>query len=74
MLCVRLHLLEKFPAIRSILHFTPSLFVLVQEVGSDRVWDLFPEYAQRLAADMTIEEKGVLIRHSFSINCSTWSA
>jgi alpha-amylase/alpha-mannosidase (GH57 family) len=64
-------LLEKFPAVRSTFNFTPSLLLQLQEIGTGAVRDLFLEYAQRPAADLTPEEKAFLIRHFFSANWAT---
>lgn len=63
--------LEKFPAIRATFNFTPSLLLQLQEIGTGTIRDLFLEYAQRPAADLTAEEKAFLIRHFFSANWAT---
>ena len=65
------YLLEKFPAVRSTFNFTPSLLLQLQEIGAGTVRDLFLEYAQRPAADLTAEEKAFLIQHFFSANWAT---
>lgn len=64
-------LLDKFPQARSTFNFTPSLLLQLEEFSTGRVRDLFLEYAQRPAADLTPEEKAFLIRHFFSANWAT---
>ncbi|MBI4003046.1 MAG: glycoside hydrolase [Nitrospira defluvii] len=64
-------LLDKFPQARSTFNFTPSLLLQLEEFSAGRVRDLFLEYAQRPAADLTPEEKAFLIRHFFSANWAT---
>jgi len=65
------YVLERFPGVRSTFNFTPSLLLQLDEVGTGTVRDLFLEYAQRPAADLTAEEKAFLIRHFFSANWAT---
>jgi len=64
-------LLEKFPAIKATFNFTPSLLLQLQEIGTGTIRDLFQEYAQRPAADLTPEEQAFVIRHFFSANWVT---
>ena len=64
-------LLDKFPQARSTFNFTPSLLLQLEEFSAGRVRDLFLEYAQRPAADLTPEEKAFLVRHFFSANWAT---
>ena len=64
-------LFDKFPQARSTFNFTPSLLLQLEEFSAGRVRDLFLEYAQRPAADLTPEEKAFLIRHFFSANWAT---
>ena len=64
-------LLDRFPQARSTFNFTPSLLLQLEEFSTGRVRDLFLEYAQRPAADLTPEEKAFLIRHFFSANWAT---
>ncbi len=64
-------LLERFPHVRSTFNFTPSLLLQLEEFSTGRVRDLFLEYAQRPAADLTPTEKAFLIRHFFSANWAT---
>lgn len=64
-------LLEKFPQARSTFNFTPSLLLQLEEFSAGRVRDLFLEYAQRPATDLSPEEKAFLIRHFFSANWAT---
>ena len=64
-------LLDRFPQARSTFNFTPSLLLQLEEFSTGRVRDLFLEYAQRRAADLTPEEKAFLIRHFFSANWAT---
>lgn len=63
--------LDKFPQARSTFNFTPSLLLQLEEFSTGRVRDLFLEYAQRPAVDLTPEEKAFLIRHFFSANWAT---
>ena len=63
--------LEKFPSVKATFNFTPSLLRQLQEIGSGTVRDLFLEYAQRPAADLSPEEKAFLVRHFFSANWAT---
>jgi alpha-amylase/alpha-mannosidase (GH57 family) len=65
------YLLEKFPAVHATFNFTPSLLLQLQEISTGAVRDLFLEYAQRPAADLTDEEQAFLIRHFFSANWAT---
>lgn len=65
------YVLEKFPAVRSTFNFTPSLLLQLQEIGTGTVRDLFLDYAQRPAADLTTEEQAFLVRHFFSANWAT---
>lgn len=65
------YLLEKFPAVKATLNFTPSLLLQLQEIGNGTVRDLFLERAQRPAAELTPEEQAFLIRHFFSANWAT---
>lgn len=65
------YLLEKFPAVRATFNFTPSLLLQLQEIGAGTVRDLFLDYAQRPAADLSPEDKAFLIRHFFSANWAT---
>ena len=65
------HMMEQFPSIRSTFNFTPSLLLQLQEIGKGTVRDLFLEYAQRPASNLTPEEQAFLIRHFFSANWST---
>jgi len=64
-------LLEKFPAVKATFNFTPSLLLQLQEIGAGTIRDLFQEYAQRPAADLTPEEQAFVIRHFFSANWVT---
>jgi alpha-amylase/alpha-mannosidase (GH57 family) len=64
-------LLERFPEARSTFNFTPSLLLQLEEFSTGRVRDLFLEYAQRPAAELTPTEKAFLIRHFFSANWAT---
>jgi alpha-amylase/alpha-mannosidase (GH57 family) len=64
-------LLDRFPQARSTFNFTPSLLLQLEEFSAGRVRDLFLEYAQRPAADLTPTEKAFLIRHFFSANWAT---
>jgi alpha-amylase/alpha-mannosidase (GH57 family) len=64
-------LFDKFPQARSTFNFTPSLLLQLEEFSTGRVRDLFLEYAQRPAIDLTPEEKAFLIRHFFSANWAT---
>ena len=64
-------LFDKFPQARSTFNFTPSLLLQLEELSAGRVRDLFFDYAQRPAADLTAEEKAFLIRHFFSVNWAT---
>jgi alpha-amylase/alpha-mannosidase (GH57 family) len=64
-------LLDKFPQARSTFNFTPSLLLQLEEFSTGTVRDLFLEYAQRPATDLTPEEKAFLIRHFFSANWAT---
>ena len=64
-------LLARFPQARSTFNFTPSLLLQLEEFSAGRVRDLFLEYAQRPAADLTPTEKAFLIRHFFSANWAT---
>ncbi len=64
-------LLDKLPQARSTFNFTPSLLLQLEEFSEGRVRDLFLEYAQRPAADLTPEEKAFIIRHFFSANWAT---
>ena len=63
--------IERFPTIRSTFNFTPSLLLQLQEIGNGTVRDLFLDYAQRPAAQLTLEEKAFLIRHFFAANWAT---
>ncbi len=63
--------LEKFPSVKATFNFTPSLLRQLQEIGSGTVRDLFLEYAQRPAANLSPEEKAFLVRHFFSANWAT---
>jgi alpha-amylase/alpha-mannosidase (GH57 family) len=63
--------LERFPEVRCVFNFTPSLLLQLQEIGSGTVRDLFQEYAQQPAAELTAEEEAFLIRHFFSANWAT---
>jgi len=65
------YILEQFPFVRSTFNFTPSLLLQLQEIGGGTVRDLFLEYAQRPASNLTPEEQAFLIRHFFSVNWST---
>ena len=65
------YLLDNFPAVRSTFNFTPSLLLQLQEIGEGTVRDLFLEYAQRPATDLTPEDKAFLVRHFFSANWAT---
>ena len=65
------YMLERFPAVHSTFNFTPSLLLQLQEIGAGTVRDLFLDYAQRPAADLTTEEKAFLVRHFFSANWVT---
>lgn len=64
-------ILEQFPHARSTFNFTPSLLLQLDEFSTGRVRDLFLEYAQRPATDLTPTEKAFLIRHFFSANWAT---
>jgi alpha-amylase/alpha-mannosidase (GH57 family) len=64
-------LIERFPAIRATFNLTPSLLIQLKELASGQVGDLFLQYAQRPAADLTLAERAFLIRHFFSANWST---
>ncbi|MBI5411231.1 MAG: hypothetical protein HZA21_04485 [Nitrospirae bacterium] len=64
-------LLEQFPSVRATFNFTPSLLVQLQELASGSVRDLFLDYAQRPAADLTEVERAFLIRHFFAANWAT---
>ena len=64
-------LLDRFPQARSTFNFTPSLLLQLEEFSAGRVRDLFLEYAQRPATDLTPTEKAFLIRHFFSANWAT---
>lgn len=64
-------LLDRFPQACSTFNFTPSLLLQLEEFSAGRVRDLFLEYAQRPAADLTPTEKAFLIRHFFSANWAT---
>ncbi|MEP7153363.1 MAG: glycoside hydrolase family 57 protein [Nitrospira sp.] len=63
--------IDKFPQARCTFNFTPSLLLQLEEFSTGRVRDLFLEYAQRPAVDLTPEEKAFLIRHFFSANWAT---
>ncbi len=65
------YLLDQFPDVHATFNFTPSLLLQLQEIGSGKVLDLFLEYAQRPASDLTLEEKAFLVRHFFSANWAT---
>lgn len=67
-------LLDRFPQARSTFNFTPSLLLQLEEFSAGRVRDLFLEYAQRPAADLTPTEKAFLIRHFFPLTGPRWSA
>ena len=64
-------LLERFPAVKATINFTPSLLQQLQEIGAGTIRDLFQEHAQRPAADLTAEESAFIIRHFFSANWAT---
>ncbi|MCC2639996.1 MAG: hypothetical protein K0S45_409 [Nitrospira sp.] len=64
-------LLDRFPQARSTFNFTPSLLLQLEEFSTGRVRDLFLEYAQRPATELTPAEKAFLIRHFFSANWAT---
>lgn len=65
------YLLEQFPAVRATFNFTPSLLRQLEEIGNGTVRDLFLEYAQRPAANLTEEDRAFLIRHFFAANWAT---
>lgn len=65
------YLIERFPAVEATFNFTPSLLLQLQEIGQGTVCDLFLEYAQRPAAELSPTEKAFLIRHFFSANWAT---
>lgn len=65
------HLLERFPTVKATFNFTPSLLVQLQELASGTVRDLFLEYAQKPAADLTLTERAFLVRHFFAANWVT---
>ncbi|MDE3119571.1 MAG: glycoside hydrolase [Nitrospirota bacterium] len=65
------HLLERFPTMRATFNFTPSLLVQLQELASGTVKDLFLDYAQKPAADLTQAERAFLVRHFFAANWAT---
>jgi alpha-amylase/alpha-mannosidase (GH57 family) len=64
-------LLEKFPAVKATVNFTPTLLLQLQEVGAGTVRDLFFEHAQTPAEYLRPEEKAFLVRHFFSANWAT---
>jgi alpha-amylase/alpha-mannosidase (GH57 family) len=64
-------ILERFPHAHSTFNFTPSLLLQLEEFSTGRVRDLFLEYAQRRASELTPAEKAFLIRHFFSANWAT---
>jgi alpha-amylase/alpha-mannosidase (GH57 family) len=65
------HLLEQFPNIKATFNFTPSLLAQLQELTSGTVRDLFLDYAQKPAADLTQAERAFLVRHFFAANWAT---
>lgn len=65
------YLLEQFPNIRATFNFTPSLLLQLQELTSGTVRDLFLDYAQKPAADLTPAERAFLVRHFFAANWDT---
>jgi len=65
------YMLEQFPSVRATFNFTPSLLLQLQEIGSGTVRDLFLEYAECPASDLTPEGQAFLTRHFFSANWST---
>lgn len=65
------HLLEQFPNIKATFNFTPSLLAQLQELTSGTVRDLFLDYAQKPAADLTPAERAFLVRHFFAANWAT---
>jgi len=64
-------LVEQFPDIKATFNFTPSLLVQLQELTSGAVRDLFLDYAQKPAADLTPAERAFLVRHFFAANWAT---
>jgi alpha-amylase/alpha-mannosidase (GH57 family) len=64
-------LLERFPAVRATFNLTPSLLRQLQEAAGGSVKDLFLEYAERPAADLTLAERVFIIRHFFAVNWGT---
>ncbi len=65
------YLLERFPTVEMTFNFTPSLLLQLEEIGSGSVIDLFLEYAQRPAAELSPTEKAFIVRHFFSANWAT---
>ena len=64
-------LMERFPDMHATFNFTPSLLLQLAELGTGAVTDLFLEYAQRPATDLSPPEKAFLIRHFYSANWAT---
>jgi len=64
-------LLERFPAVRATVNFTPSLLVQLKESTSGSVRDLFLEHTQRPAAELTPAERAFIVRHFFAANWGT---
>ncbi len=65
------YLLGRHPSIKATFNFTPTLLKQLQEMASGSIRDLFLEYAQKPAADLSLTEKAFIVRHFFSANWAT---
>ncbi len=65
------YMMERFPGVHGTFNFTPSLLIQLKEMSTGSVRDLFLEYAQKPAADLSPEERAFIVRHFFAANWAT---
>jgi alpha-amylase/alpha-mannosidase (GH57 family) len=65
------YMMERFPGVRGTFNFTPSLLIQLKEMATGSVRDLFLEYAQKPATELSQEERAFIVRHFFAANWAT---